>query len=1452
MQRKPEAQPELVLFLEPGLDTWRVTYQEPGGAPHSAPSPLRDTRFLTWLSDFQRRVHEPVASRAPGSEEKRAWLQGLALKLGEALTTVLLSPETQHTLVVQSAANPHSRARLTLRVAGGAQGDRILALPWELLLPAAGRFPVKDGSLELVREAVMEEETSPFPALEPVERLTLALVVAAPDGTVEMSVEDEEFRLQTVLTAQGHRLAVAGLGELEEFIQTAQEAGAHALHFCGHGAPGALFFETHHGLSHPVPAGELARRLHALREGAQPWRPRLFFLSACHGAAVLPVRRPLADSSPSDEELSQQSTVTAATLHRAGIPTVIGFLGPLTDGFANRFAQFFYEAVANGRSPIQALADARPWLSEPLDSWELPFAWSQVAVYHRGPDGTLVQRAEASVPPEERFVRQQKLQPVSGLPFLEHGFIGRRTLQHEARFKLEREHQRLLVIHGLGGLGKTSLALWLLRRVLKLADDDILVLPCDKLHPDVPDATAALWDYVDRHARETLVDGWASYSGALARELAEKRLDAAGCFSQGLRFILTKRPHLVLYVDNAETLLEEPADDPGEGFARWRSGARQWWKVIEGHAQEGRVLITSRFIWRELPPDAQLGITPMSHAEVHRMVGSFPTLGGRLPTSVQAWLAGRIAGHPFTVKLLDDVVRVMLEELNGEATSLTDWKELLEPLLERGGKQAQEHLLLDQIWSRLGDAAREQMKRLTLLQAPAPRQVLDALGSVATTERLIAFGLLTRVLQRGPGEEGWQNRWKLHEIVSRFVSPHAKGLDERAAHRMAGEAYAAWVEQPEALNDDRVQAIFHLHRAGEGDSAWRWVRERVVHLRDMARYEEARALLEENAVSGTTGDSLARCLALSALMQVHLGRVEDMLDERLEVALRLAETDETRAVVLHAHGIAHEHRGRYTEAEAVLGQAIALKARSAGMDSLGYGAFLHALANLLDSQGRYSEAETLLRQIAELRTRVQATQHPEHGAILHTLANVLDRQGKYAEAVSVLREALTLKARVLGEDHPSYGASLYALANVLEHQGRSSEAESLLSQVRDIHLRYFTKEHPDYGATLYALANTLESQGRYSEAESLHREAIELRSRALGADHPDFGNSLQALANLLLRQGRSTDAERLLRQAMDLQARTLGTHHPAYSASLHALATVLESQGRDAEAEALLRQVLEAQARALGKHHPAYGASLHALATVLESQGRYTEAELLLLEALQIDAHALGKHHPSYAASLQALANVLDRQGLYAEAEPLLREALEIQAFALGRNHSDYGATLQTLANVLDSQARYSEAEDLLHEALEIQAHALGESHPDYSSSLHALALVLYHQGRDAEAETLFRQTLDLETRTLGADHPDLAPTLATLGSVIARQDRPEEARGFVARAVEITRASQGSHHPDTAQALAILAPIQATLREAEARETAREALEILRETLGPEHPTTQALGPRLLAILDA
>ncbi|WP_375469604.1 tetratricopeptide repeat protein [uncultured Nostoc sp.] len=413
------------------------------------------------------------------------------------------------------------------------------------------------------------------------------------------------------------------------------------------------------------------------------------------------------------------------------------------------------------------------------------------------------------------------------------------------------------------------------------------------------------------------------------------------------------------------------------------------------------------------------------------------------------------------------------------------------------------------------------------------------------------------------------------------------------------------------------------------------------------------------------------------------------LKQCLEVTKkRFAEEHPDIAASLNNLAELYVFQGRYSEAEPLYIQALALRRQLLGDEHPDIAQSLNNLAELYVFQGRYSEAEPLYIQALALRRQLLGDEHPDIAQSLNNLGYLYNSQGRYSEAEPLYIQALALRRQLLGEEHPHVASSLNNLGYLYNSQGRYSEAEPLYIQALALRRQLLGDEHPDIAQSLNNLGYLYNSQGRYSEAEPLYIQALALRRQLLGDEHPDIAQSLNNLACLYDSQGRYSEAEPLYIQALALRRQLLGEEHPNVALNLNNLACLYDSQGRYSEAEPLYIQALALWRKLLGEEHPSVALSLNNLAVFYYSQGRYNEAEPLCIQALALRRKLLGEEHPDFAITLNNLAKLYYLQGRYTKAEPLYLQALEILEQRLGVSHFCTVKCCENLAILRVGEAR--------------------------------------------------------------------------------------------------------------------------------------------------------------------
>ncbi|MFD7785470.1 tetratricopeptide repeat protein [Streptomyces nojiriensis] len=784
------------------------------------------------------------------------------------------------------------------------------------------------------------------------------------------------------------------------------------------------------------------------------------------------------------------------------------------------------------------------------------------------------------------------------------------------RRMLKRPDNRLAVLCGVGGVGKTTIASAL---------------------ADIARAEGLRVFWVRWRGQGELAEQMTRI--ALACGLTEERLEEARAGRAGLPDVvweqLERAGRWLVVLDNIdEPGAVGPGGEPVAGYRGWvRPGGR------------GLLLVTSR----DSDPAVWGG-----RAELMRVAPLAASAGGQVlldaaPAAGTAAEAQRLSARLGGLPLALHAAGRYLAAPGSRYRTLTAYQDALDSHLatllgaeDPGGADPETarrlvrytwELSLDQLTASGNTLARPVLRLLALL-APAPvpvsflspELVTAATGLPATTvtletavNGLHAYGLLdTPTPTDGTPAIG---QVILHPLVReitalslRAETPDPAGWNRALAERMesmVGEAtdagHAGWstirLLAPHTLTTARLTPD-----AGTAGRILHRVSERI---REAGHPEQAVILAEQ---------------ALSRLQPEFGDDHADTLASRGNLALALQEL------------------GRHQEAADLHRQVLTNSERILGPDHPDTLASRNNLGTALQDLGRHREAADLHQQTLTDYERTLGPDHPDTLTSRHSLANALQDLGRNREAADLHQQTLTTRERTLEPDHPHTLGSRNNLANALQALGRHREAADLHQQTLTDSERILGPDHPDTLASRNNLGTALQDLGRHREAANLHQQNLTDRERTLGPNHPHTLASRNNLALALQALGRHREAANLHQQTLTDRERILGPDHPDTLGSRNNLGTVLQALGRHREAADLHRQVLTDSERILGPDHPDSLGSRSNLALALQALGRHREAADLHQQTLTDRERTLGPDHPDTLGSRNNLARTAGRR----------------------------------------------------------------------------------------------------------------------------------------------------------------------------------------------------------------
>ncbi len=278
--------------------------------------------------------------------------------------------------------------------------------------------------------------------------------------------------------------------------------------------------------------------------------------------------------------------------------------------------------------------------------------------------------------------------------------------------------------------------------------------------------------------------------------------------------------------------------------------------------------------------------------------------------------------------------------------------------------------------------------------------------------------------------------------------------------------------------------------------------------------------------------------------QVQYKQAEALYQRALRIGEQMQESGYLVPHVLNGMALLCAIQGKYVEAELLYKRALWAGKQMLGPMHFEVARSLNNLGGLYKTQGKYVEAEMLYQQAIFIIEQVLGTEHPNMGYSLVNLAEVCLEQGKYVQVEVFCEQALHLWKCKLGQEHSLIADALLVQAKLFMMQEKYERAELVYQQVLHIWEQTIGADHPQIAYPLNGLANLYVRQKKYQQAELLYQRALALRELHLGSHHPETAQILHDLAIFQHKLGRQSEAIIFSEQALKIRAQSLGDAHP--------------------------------------------------------------------------------------------------------------------------------------------------------------------------------------------------------------------------------------------------------------------------------------------------------------------
>ncbi|QRW02784.1 nephrocystin-3 protein [Ceratobasidium sp. AG-Ba] len=355
----------------------------------------------------------------------------------------------------------------------------------------------------------------------------------------------------------------------------------------------------------------------------------------------------------------------------------------------------------------------------------------------------------------------------------------------------------------------------------------------------------------------------------------------------------------------------------------------------------------------------------------------------------------------------------------------------------------------------------------------------------------------------------------------------------------------------------------------------------------------------------------------------------------------LGDNDLMTLTDMHELAMIYQVNGRFKDAEALQTHVVESRAHLLGASHEETTRALAYLSITYQYQCRYQEAEAIQLKVLEEAKRLLGPEARETLMTMHALATSYSIQGRLSEAVALQTHVLATETKTLGPKHPTTLMTLFNLVSHHKDLGNLELAERLITRYIDSYTKLFGKYHPDTLKATDLLAQIYFGQNRIHEAEHLQRETLEFLERTLGNKHMLTLTTKGNLGSTYLTRGRLSEAETIILGVYEARKELLAKEHSDNLSSIINLAALYREQGRVGDAEHMMREELDFRLNVSSNKAPATTWILiNNLANLYALQGRCQEAAVMQEKVVSLQMTVFGAQHPKTVSSVRTLAEM--------------------------------------------------------------------------------------------------------------------------------------------------------------------------------------------------------------------
>jgi tetratricopeptide (TPR) repeat protein len=914
-----------------------------------------------------------------------------------------------------------------------------------------------------------------------------ALPEDATEGSKMLQIEEEQSRLIRAigsLEATGDKkpkiviefLENAALDELDKALTTRHHD---IVHISGHGVykhdeeKGVLFFENDEGDEVQISGAALGKVLekHAC--------VKLLILSACETAIA-----------------GAEGGVTGQVAD--SVPTVVAMRFAVTDEGAKVFTTALYTHLAKGDTMTQSVAYARTalqtWVAERRQNApQLPHIseWFTPVVYQNQFLPALMDTRLPYHLPDD-FYPQSSFLKTKHSRLIGEGFIGRKG--YLIRMRLAFRAGKHVVLQGLGGLGKTTLAEAFAHHYDNHSHEVVIFRGGSQTH--------------EKHILDSLNKRLARHQPDLSAQIQEIIDSPDAPLHDKLQYLIDnylRHRRIILIFDNFEDVQQDEAGNL-QGAIASEALSQFLQYFCQNTPPDCHLIFTTRYAIPDLKDSTHtLPLGKMGYAEQYRLLNYSETLRA-VPLTDREAVYRRLDGHPRGYEFLEALMK---------RDKSFHWAQVSQVETD-----IFENLLLAKVYERLSDREKALFQVAAVFIARTPLAALAAVsGEDEADLRPVLQSLQDWSLCFLEKEDSFEVHRLTREWMAREVTPTEKVKGWALG---AGEYFKA---QPTWNDEILAKDYFEMAEAWEAFANTSFNLQnhyQLIGLNQQA-FELNRVVLEKDVEEKSVSIALFNMGAILKLYGQN-GEALKLYEQSLEINRKIGDHRGEGATLNNISQI-YAAKGDYDTSLQYLKQSLTITQQIGNRE--GEGEMLGNIGQAHLAKGDYDTALQYLQQ--SLAIMQQIGDRKGEGVVLNDISQIYSVKGDNDTALDYLQQSLTIIQQI--GDRKGEAASLGNIGQLYLAKGDYDTALQYLQQ--SLVIMQQIGDRKGEGVALNSIGQIHAAKGNYDTALRYLEQSLVIQQQI--GDRQGEGATLSNIGQIYLIKRNYYTALKYLEQSLVIQ-----------------------------------------------------------------------------------------------------------------------------------------------------------------------------------------------------------------------------------------------------------------------------------------------------------------------------